>query len=177
MSLADELKKLEELRWNGTLTEAEFAQAKAALLAKLAEPPVDTVSEDQAKLSAQLAEVQYQNELERLDREWELEREKYYVIGKHGHRYIPTVGQSIGGAVVIGVFGVFWTVMAVSITSGAPDFGPFAIAKIFFPLFGIVFTSVGVYLGITASKKARDYEAALAAYHRRRAALTREDFR
>lgn len=33
MSLADELRKLQELRDAGTLTEAEFAKAKAALLA------------------------------------------------------------------------------------------------------------------------------------------------
>jgi hypothetical protein len=37
VSLADELRKLQELRESGTLTEDEFAQAKAALLKN---PPV-----------------------------------------------------------------------------------------------------------------------------------------
>ncbi len=175
MNIADELKKLEELRWNGTLTEAEFAQAKAAILAKLTEPPPEVKNEDTAKLASQLAEVRYQNELERIDREWEAEREKYYVVDKHGHRYIPTVAQGLGGAVVIGVFGLFWTIMAISITSGAPDFGPFAIAKVFMPLFGVVFTAVGIYLGINGANKAREYQDALAAYHRRRAAVKPED--
>ena len=32
MSLAEEIKKLEDLRWNGTLTDEEFAAAKARLL-------------------------------------------------------------------------------------------------------------------------------------------------
>jgi hypothetical protein len=38
MSLADELKKLQELRNAGTLSEEEFAQAKASLLSASAEP-------------------------------------------------------------------------------------------------------------------------------------------
>ncbi len=174
MSLADDLTKLEELRRTGALTEAEFAQAKAAVLAGGGAPARDAVADTMA---AQLAEVRYQNELERIDREWAIEREKYMVIGKHGRRHIPTVGGSIGAAVAIGVFGVFWTIMAFSITSVAPDVGPFALAKTFFPLFGVAFVVFGVWSGIHAAKKAEAYNRAFAAYQRRRIAAKPDRFR
>lgn len=40
MGLADEIERLQQLRDSGTLTDDEFAQAKAALLSKGASPPV-----------------------------------------------------------------------------------------------------------------------------------------
>src|SRR4051794_21535805 len=174
MSLADDLTKLEELRRTGALTDAEFAQAKAQLLAGGAAPAGDAVAE---KLGEQLAETRYQNELERIDREWQIEREKYMVPDRFGRRHVPTVGGGLTGAVVIGVFGVFWTIMAFSITSGAPDEGPFGLVKVFFPLFGVVFTVFGVYMGIQAAGKAEAYNRAFAAYQARRAGVKREDFR
>src|SRR5687768_12151 len=99
MSLADELAKLEELRRTGALTETEFAQAKAKLLAADAPPARDAVVE---KLGEQLAETRYQNELARIDREWQIEREKYMLTGKYGRRYIPTVGMGLVVAIIIG---------------------------------------------------------------------------
>jgi hypothetical protein len=173
MSLADDLTKLEELRRAGALTEAEFAKAKAKLLAGDA-PAGDAVAD---KLGEQLAEVRYQNELERIDREWSIEREKYMVPDRYGRRHIPTTGASLAGGIFIGVFGVFWTVMALSITGGAPDDGPFAIVKVFFPLFGVAFTVFGVYMGYHAYGKAEAYNKAFAAYQTRRAAVKRDDSR
>jgi hypothetical protein len=178
MSLADELKKLEDLRWKGTLTDEEFTRAKAALLAGLEKSPEPaTNAEVSENLAAQLAEVRYQNELARIDREWEIEKEQYMVSDKHGRRHIPTQGEGLMGAIIIGAFGTFWTIMAFGITSGAPDEGPFAIVKIFFPLFGIAFTILGIYHGIHAYNKAEAHNQAFAAYQRRRAAVKPEDFR
>ncbi len=178
MSLAEELQKLEGLRWNGTLTDAEFAQAKAALLAKLAQPPeLPPNAAAAGKLGEQLAEVRYQNELERIDREWEMEKEQYTVAGQNGRREVPTAGAGIAAGVVIGVFGAFWTAMAVAITSGAPNVGPFALAKVFFPLFGVVFTAGGIWMGVHVYRKADAYNKAYAAYQQRRAAVNPDDFR
>lgn len=174
MSLADDLTKLEELRRTGALTETEFAQAKAKLLAGETAPAGDAIAD---KLGEQLAEVRYQNELQRIDREWATEREKYMITGRYGRRHIPTAGESLVGGIVIGVFGAFWTIMAFSITSGAPDEGPFALAKVFFPLFGIAFTCFGVYMGFHAYGKAEAYNKAFAAYQARRAAVKPDDFR
>ena len=178
MSFAEELQKLEGLRWNGTLTDAEFAQAKAALLAKLSHPPaLPPDATAAAKLGEQLAEVRYQNELERIDREWEAEKERYTVPGQNGRREIPTAGGGIAGGVIIGVFGTFWTLMALAITGGAPSQGPFALAKVFFPLFGVAFTVGGIWLGVHTYKKAALYNQAFEAYQKRRAAVNPDDFR
>src|SRR5579871_6392421 len=122
MSIADDLQKLEDLRCSGALSESEFAKAKAAVLAGAApgnRPPVEQ------HLSDQLAQVRYQTELARIDREWQAEKEKYMVTDRFGRRTLPTPGVGIGMAVVGGVFGVLWTVMAVAITGSAPDVGAF----------------------------------------------------
>lgn len=173
MSLADDLTKLEELRRSGALTESEFVAAKGRLLAAEPAPAGGAVAD---KLAEQLAETRYQNELARIDREWQIERERYMIAGKTG-RHLPTAGEGLVTAVVGGVFGVFWTVMAFSMTSGAPDFGPFAIANVVMPLFGVVFTVGAIGLGIYAMNKAQAYNQAFAAYQRRRAAVKRTDFR
>ncbi|MBA4062626.1 MAG: hypothetical protein C0501_02750 [Isosphaera sp.] len=174
MSLADDLVKLEELRRTGALTDREFDQAKAALLAGGRTAGPDPVA---ANLGAQLAEVRYQNELARIDREWEIEKEQYMVADKYGRRHVPTTGMGYSVAVFGGVFGVFWTVMAVSITGGAPDFGPFAVAGVLFPVVGVAITIGTVVFGVYCVRKAEAYNRALAAYQARRAAVRPEDFR
>jgi hypothetical protein len=170
MSIADELQKLEELRRSGALTDAEFAQAKAKVLAGSAAPAPEQAA---PQLAEELAEIRYQNELARIDREWEAEKQKYAITDRYGRRYPPTAGAGIGMAFVVGIFGVFWTIMAIAITSSAPDEGPFVIAKVVFPLFGVVFTVGAIATGISAKNRAQAYEKALAAYQARRRAVRR----
>ena len=168
MSLTDELLKLDELRRRGALSDEEFARAKAALLAP--------GEELESHISDQLAAVRYQNELTRIDREWQIEREKYFVASRYGRRQIPTAGMGIGTALVGGVFGTIWTVMAVAITGSAPNFGPFAIAKFAFPLFGVAFTFFGIGWGIYCYNRAADYQRAEADYRARRQAIRPEQY-
>lgn len=174
MGLADELQKLEQLHRSGSLSDEEFAKAKAALLANPSTPADQHVSQH---LSDQLAEVRYQNELTRIDREWQIEQQQYLVGDRYGRRQIPTAGMGIGTAVVGGVFGLIWTVMAVSITGSGPDFGPFAISKVVFPLFGVVFIAAAIGWGMYCHARAQKYEEALRAYQARRSKVTREQFR
>src|SRR4051794_19655712 len=104
MSLADELLKLNRLHREGMLTDEEFERAKAAVLvAPLAHPAAD-----------QLDEIRHQNEVAQLDREWQLERDRYMVVGRYGGRYIPNRATSLIGGVVFAGFGTVWTVMAAS---------------------------------------------------------------
>ena len=100
--MADELQKLEDLRRGGTLSDAEFQQAKATLLSGAAAPAEQPLGRH---LSDQLAEVRYQNELTRIDREWEIARQQYLVADRYGHRHVPTVGMGIGTAVIGGSSG------------------------------------------------------------------------
>jgi hypothetical protein len=82
--------------------------------------------------------------------------------------------MGIGAAVVGGAFGVIWTVMAIAITSGAPDFGPFAMAKTVFPLFGVVFIVAAIGWGVYCYTRAQKYDAAFRAYQARRRRMAPE---
>lgn len=172
MSLADDLIKLEDLRRSGALNESEFAQAKATLLNG---DPAGPAPPDTDHLAQHLAEVRHQNELAQIDRQWQIEREQYLIPDRYGRRHVPTAGFGIGGAVVGGLFGVFWTIMAFAITSGAPDHGPFSIAKVAFPLFGVVFTVAAIGYGLYTASRAEKYQAAFRAYQQRRARAQGDD--
>lgn len=171
MSLADELAKLDDLRRAGALNEAEFAKAKRALLDRApaaSEPPLGD------RLADQLAEVKHQNELSQIDRAREIERQQYLVRGRYGIAQVPTVGMGVGTALVGGVFGLFWTIMAVSITGAAPDFGPFSITKVVFPLFGVGFNVAAIGYGLYVYSRAQRYQQAFAEYQARRARADRK---
>src|SRR4051794_35230267 len=109
MSLVDELTKLEELRRSGALTDAEFAQAKAALLAGASAPAAAD-----RPLQEHLAEVKRQNELAEIDRAWQIERQQYLITDRYGRGQVPTPAMGVLTAVLGGMFGLFWTVMAAS---------------------------------------------------------------
>src|SRR5262249_48691929 len=100
----------------------------------------------------------------------------YMVTSRYGQRVIPTPGASLGMAVVIGIFGIFWTIMAASMFSGAPAEGPFAAASCIFPLFGVLFTCAGIFIGLNAYVQAQEYQQALAAYQRRRSDVRPDQF-
>jgi hypothetical protein len=170
MNLADELERLDQLRRSGALTDDEFERAKTLLL-QGTPPAADPDLGDH--LADQLAEVKAQNELARIDREWEIEREQYMIVGRYGRRHVPTTGMGIATAVIGGGFGIFWTIMAFSIASG-PVPGPAGGIGSIFPLFGVVFIAVAVGWGIYCMNRAQKYEEAYQAYRARRAAATGE---
>ena len=156
MTIADEIQRLDELRRNGVLSAEEFEIAKRRVL----DGPHDTATLDH------LEELKSHNELAQLDREWELERENYMVVGRYGAKYIPGKASSVFGGLFIVGFGIFWTTMAASIT-GLGDAGPFSV----FPLFGVLFILFGTVMSVTAFVKASKYKEAQQRYQRRRREL------
>jgi hypothetical protein len=174
MGLADELQKLDQLRRDGVLSDAEFAQAKARLLAGEAAPADPSLGQH---LADQLAEVRYQNELARIDREWEMERERYLIRGRYGRRDVPTTAMAVGIGLVSGIGGLLWLVMAVAITGSAPDVGPFLIAKYVFPLFGVAFIIGGIAWAFHVYSQAQKYQAAYKTHQDRKASVMAEQFR
>jgi hypothetical protein len=115
-----------------------------------------------------LGAIAAQNELANIDRQWEIERENYMISDRWGRRSVPSAGLSLVGGVVIVVFGIFWTVMAATITGGfAEAGGPRGLAYIF-PLFGVLFIVVGIGVTAYSYTKSRQYQQAYRAYQRRR---------
>jgi hypothetical protein len=162
MTIADELRKLQELHEAGSLTDAEFAAAKAKVLSSQA---AGSGAGTDPAMKRHLKDIKRHNDVEQLDRQWALERDQYMVAGNYGVRHLPSKGMSVLGGVVIAVFGIFWTAMAANMGGGAS----------FFPLFGLLFVAVGVGMSIYSFTKASQYEEAHARYRRRRAELLGED--
>lgn len=107
-----------------------------------------------------------EQELARIDREWELEREQYLVSNRGGRREVPsTIGSVIGGIFIAG-FGTVWTVMASSMFGGQ-HLG-------LFPIIGEILIVGGVAMGVYSYQQARAYERAYRRYKERRAAISSE---
>ena len=169
MSIAEELRQIEEMYAHGTLTHDEFEQAKAKVLTA-GESPTPAADSQTAR---QIAALQRQNAVAQLDREWEMEKEQYMVTGRYGSRSLPSEGGSLLGGLIIGGFGVFWTIFAFSITSGASAAGAPGIASVF-PFFGILFVVVGIGSSINSYSKAGQYREAEQRYQEKRAQMLAE---
>jgi hypothetical protein len=123
----------------------------------------ELVREMQQGLGQKLEVLRVQNELERLDREWTLERESYMVTQKGGGRSLPSAaGSIIMGIIAVG-FMIFWIGGAGSM--GAPT--PFV-------LFGVVGLLVVVFATINGVYKANAHETAEQKYQSARDRLLRE---
>lgn len=119
------------------------------------------------RMAGNLRVIELQNDLERLDREWETEREGYMVRGKNGHRYLPSTGGSVFAGAIMIIFGLFWMGFVSSAFHMGGGLGGFA-------LFGLLFVGIGIYTIINGSSKASDYQAAEQDFRQERERLIRE---
>ncbi len=108
---------------------------------------LDEIERRTGQIAEDLETIKIQNELESLDRQWMLDRDRFKVKGQDGHYSVPSQAGSMVGMILAAGFGVFWTVTAASM--GAPGF---------FPLFGIMFVIVAIAGGIASLKKADAYQ-------------------
>lgn len=166
MNLSDEIKKLQELNASGALNDDEFAQAKAAVLARASNQPAGNA----APVESHLRAIELQNDVARLDREWQMERENYMVTGKYGARYVPSVANSVLVGILCIGFGIVWLI-ATSSSFNAP--GSLNAPGVFgyFPFFGVIMIGIGVVFGLISYSKATRYEEALRRYQESRARL------
>lgn len=123
---------------------------------------MEKIHESTQRMAGNLQVIELQNDLERLDREWENRKDGFMVSGKHG-RHLPSTGGSIFGGVVGIGFGIFFT--ANSANMGAPPI---------FPLFGLLFIGIGIYTMFNGTSKAGAYQAAEREFQQRRASLVRQ---
>lgn len=126
------------------------------------------------RLEQRVDRLSTQNELAALDREWQIERENYFVSSKHRGRHLPTKSGALAGGIFGGAFALFWTAMAFTMTSAMPNFGPFGLMQFLFPLFGIGFFVVIVWNSFSAFGKADRYEQSQRRYRKRRLELEAE---
>jgi len=99
-----------------------------------------------ANLAESVRVLELQNELEQLDRSWDIYREGALVRGKNGHVSEPSAGSSIIGGIVMIAFGIFFAVQAGSM--GAPGI---------FPFFGVVMVLMAVFSMVKGSARASEF--------------------
>jgi hypothetical protein len=114
------------------------------------------IRSNQTQMMQKLAELERQNRLAQIDREWEVERERYLATTKDGRKQEPSeIGAVIAGIIAV-CFGIFWT-------SSLLPFAP-----VFFRLFGVIFIVAGIGIAVYGYQEAKDYRAAQRRYQRRK---------
>ncbi len=107
--------------------------------------------------------IRIQNEIEKLDREFAMERERHLVSGKDGTKQEPSSISAIIGGVLAIVFAIFW--MGGASSAGAPPF---------FSAFGIIFIVAALVMIITSVAKSSSLDNARSRYESQRALLEAE---
>jgi hypothetical protein len=130
---------------------------------------MEQIHESTQRMAGNLGVIELQNDLERLDREWESRKEGFMMSGKHGHRYLPSTGGSIFGGAIMIVFGIFW----MSFTGGIVGVGAPGVFSMF-PLFGLLIIGGGIYTIFSGSSKASAYQSAEQDFQQQRARLIRQ---
>jgi hypothetical protein len=126
---------------------------------------VAQLAEQTNGLAEQIAHLQYQNEAERIDRGWEAERQSMLIRHKNGTTSEPSSDLSaVGGVAMIIIGGLLF---AAAIRTDVNDLGSAGLSV--FGL-GLVWLTLGRLCG-------KNFERAKAAYRRRRARLTVDQFR
>jgi DNA-directed RNA polymerase subunit RPC12/RpoP len=139
---------------------------------------LEEIDRNTAAMAEDLAVIRRETELERLDREWSQRREVLGIRGKDGSVGTPTAAMGILVMVVMGGFGLIWTIVALAVTGvmafGAHSMGvPGALSLLpcIFPLFGIFFVALAIFLGVKTIGSAGKYQEEARAYQQRRAQL------
>ncbi len=112
--------------------------------------------------------IELQNEVERLDREWEMWRETHLPRSKSGRLEEPApVATGVFGIGVV-VFVLFWIGLAFTLTAQIPIPGPF---RLVFPFFGVFVLAGVIFNMVKANSTGSGYKEARQAYESKRAEL------
>ncbi len=152
MSISEEFERLEALHEAGTLTEAEFTDAKTKVLA-------GTASETGTQ--SDIRRLQLQAEILRLDQDWAEERRDYLLGGKSNSGAVPTVNSSIGSAIFLCLFALIMIIVGLNSPRGGGAEGG-----------GLMLLAAGIWIGVYGSSKASAYNAAYEQYRVQRGELT-----
>jgi hypothetical protein len=121
---------------------------------------LDKIERTTDRMAGNLKVIELQNDLERLDREWQNQRSGLMVRNKNGHVSEPSSAASVaGGFIAIGV-GIVWIIFTSSMHAPA-----------FFPLFGLVIMGMAVFGMVSGTNKAGAYRTGQARYENERARL------
>lgn len=128
------------------------------------------VLEEVKEIADDVSIIKMQNRLERLDREWQKERETYMIRRKDGHVSEPSTGGNIIGFLfLIPFIGVCLFIAGSASKMGAP--GIFSIVPVGIGVFAIV---AAIFAMISGTGKSSKYQERKQLYEDKRRQLTKE---
>jgi hypothetical protein len=127
---------------------------------------LEALENQTSALSQDLETIKIQNEIERLDREWQMEREQLCDRSKTGQLAEPSEAAAGCLAAFQVVFGLFW--FGIWLAAGQLMDSSF---PVFVSLFGLLISALAVATFLSGTQKARRYGSARSAYESRRSQL------
>jgi len=124
---------------------------------------LEKIEQTTDRIAGNLKVIELQNDLERLDREWEATRQGMLVRGEHGEVSEPSAVGAVFGGILLMIGGVMFALFSANM-GGAPGF---------FPLFGIGIAVAGLFKSISGSARASDFRNLQATYQAKRWKLAR----
>lgn len=124
---------------------------------------LEKIDQRTERIADVLEAIKTQNEIERLDREWQMGMDRYKVRNQDGEYSVPSSAGSVVGGIFAIVFGVFWIGFAAKM--GAPGI---------FPLFGLLFIGLAFFGMVSGASKASDYQRAHDEYQSKRRELMKK---
>lgn len=121
---------------------------------------LDKIDARTAEMSGSLKNIELQNEIERLDREWQMWQEKNLGRTKSGAVAEPSLAGSVIGALVGTAFGLFFFFSSISM--GAPAF---------FPFFGLMIAGLAIFGAVRSAVGDAGYGEARQRYELKRTEL------
>jgi hypothetical protein len=162
MNIAEELERLQELYRNGTLTEEEFRQAKATILAKVAEgQPTENTQAVHQRLEA----LQKINAILKIDKDWLEERTQHMWEDGFGNVREPIEWMWKFVATFGAIFGISMFVLGFSVGGAGVCVGGV-----------LALIIIAAFAGFSAwyYERCDRYKKAYAAYQERRAAALKK---
>lgn len=129
---------------------------------KALEARTEQIEANTQQLAEEVQTIRFQHELEEIDREWEMQKEQYYVTDEKGRKSLPTKGGSAVGALVIVVVGVVFISIAAGMGSGL------------FVVVAVLVIGAGIATAVANMGKADRYEQAKQRYEAKRARVLEE---
>ncbi len=124
---------------------------------------MEKLEKNTERMAENLRVIELQNELARMDREWEQERETFMVEGKHGKRSLPSKDASAMSLVVGVIAGLI--LLGISLSSGNSSV---------FGFVGLLVAVLSIVQTIKGLSQASEYDRALSMFEERRADLIRQ---
>ena len=127
---------------------------------------IEQLSKRAERMEEDIDRLALENDLERLEREWQQEREQYMVRGKDGSLSEP--GNALALQIGIGVFSGLLMLIAIGY------FAPWGAAAAPLWLIVLLFVAFTVWSIVDARMKLTRYEAAMREYERHKAEIVRQ---